>query len=51
MSATSNATFRGRMRVDEPNDSVCTLTKLFRDNIAFVDNEVLVEDLEDLAAL
>lgn len=34
-----------------PNDAICSLAKLFRDIVAFVNNEILVEDLEDLPAL
>lgn len=33
-----------------PNDAICTLTQLFCDSVSFVNDEVLVEDLEDLAA-
>ena len=33
-----------------PDDTVCSLTKLFRDGVPLVNNEVLVEHLEDLAA-
>lgn len=33
------------------DNTIGALTKLFRDSVALVDNEVLVEDLEDLAAL
>ena len=32
------------------DDAVCALTQFFRDGVSFVDNEVLVEDFEDLAA-
>jgi hypothetical protein len=38
-------------RICVPNDSVCTLTKLLGDIVSFIDDEFLVEDLEDLAAL
>jgi hypothetical protein len=35
---------------DLPNDPVCTLSQLFGHSVSLIDNEVLVEDLEDLAA-
>lgn len=34
-----------------PNNSVSSLTKLFGHIVAFIDDEILVEDLEDLSAL
>lgn len=36
---------------NSPNDSVSTLAQLFSDVVAFVHDEILVEDLEDLPAL
>ena len=36
---------------DAPNNAIGTLSKLFGDIVALVDHEILVEDLEDLAAL
>jgi hypothetical protein len=35
---------------DLPNDTVCALSQLFGHSVSLIDNEVLVEDLEDLAA-
>lgn len=34
-----------------PDNTVCTLAQLLGDIVLFVDDEILVEDLEDLAAL
>ena len=34
-----------------PNDAVCALAQLLGHIIALIDNEILVEDLEDLATL
>jgi hypothetical protein len=34
-----------------PNDTVGTLTQLFGNSVVFIDDKVLVEDLEDLATL
>lgn len=34
-----------------PNNTISSLAELLRDSISLVDDEVLVEDLEDLAAL
>lgn len=36
---------------DSPDNTIGSLPKLFGHIIAFVDNEVLIEDLEDLTAL
>ena len=33
-----------------PDNTVCTLSELFRHSVSVVDDEVLVKDLEDLAA-
>ena len=35
---------------DLPDNSVSTLAQLFSNNVAIVDDEILVEDLEDLPA-
>ena len=32
-----------------PDDAVCALTQLFCDGVSFVNNEILIEDLEGLA--
>lgn len=37
--------------VDIPNDSVCPLAKLFGHIVTLIDDEILIEYLEDLAAL
>ena len=37
--------------VRRADDAVCALAQLFGDGVAFVNDEVLVEDLEHLAAL
>jgi len=34
-----------------PDNTISTLSKLFRHSISLIDDEVLVEDLEDLSAL
>jgi hypothetical protein len=34
-----------------PDDAVCTLTELLGDIVVLIHDEVLVEDLEDLATL
>lgn len=39
------------MKRNSPNNSICSLAQLFGDSIAFVDNEILIKDLEDLATL
>lgn len=36
---------------DSPDDTVGTLSDLFRHSVALVDNKVLIKDLEDLASL
>lgn len=36
---------------DLPDDTVGTLAKLFGDGVTFIDDKVLVEDLEDFPAL
>jgi hypothetical protein len=36
---------------DLPDNAISSLAKLFCDGVSLVDDEVLVEDLEDLAAL
>lgn len=33
-----------------PNNTICTLSELFCHSVAFIDNEILIEDLEDLSA-
>lgn len=38
-------------RGDLPDDAIRTLTQLLGDIVVLVDDEVLVEDLEDLATL
>lgn len=49
----SSSAWRGReglaTREGSPDNAIGTLTKLLGDSIALVNNEVLVEDLEDLA--
>lgn len=40
-----------KMKRNSPNNPICSLAQLFGDSIALVDNEILIEDLEDLAAL
>ena len=40
-----------RSRAHEPNDAISTLSQLFRDGVALVDDEVLVEDLEGSSTL
>lgn len=39
------------MERNSPNNSICSLTQLFGDSITLVDYEILIKDLEDLAAL
>lgn len=39
------------MKRNLPNNSICSLAQFFGDSIALVDNEILIKDLEDLAAL
>lgn len=36
---------------NEPNNTISSLAELLGDSISLVDNEVLVEDLENLATL
>lgn len=40
-----------KMKRNSPNNSICSLAKLFGDSIALIDNEILIKDLEDLSAL
>lgn len=39
------------MKRNSPNNPICSLAQLLGDSIALVDNEILIKDLEDLAAL
>jgi hypothetical protein len=48
--ATATATaMMGNKKGDVPDDAVGTLTELFCNIVALVDDKLLVEDLEDLA--
>ena len=33
-----------------PDDTICTLSELFRHCVPLIDNKILIEDLEDLTA-
>jgi hypothetical protein len=42
---------QSQLQTDIPDNTICALTELLGDSVALVDDEVLVEDLEDLATL
>jgi len=44
-----NALFFSERNIILPNNPIGSLSKLFRNRVALVNDEILIEDLEDLA--